>query len=391
MTDYDPRKISGMSPAKPIEGDEWIEILQDGVNRKTQIRYLKGEKGDPGKSVYQLALSEGHFNGTLGEYLENVKGERGEQGFKGDKGERGYSAFEIAQQVNDFQGNVSQWLASLKGEQGDSTYTLAKQRGFQGSEDEWLASLRGDKGDKGDKGDTGKSAYQLALQSLTEPMSLEEWLYSLHGEKGDKGEDGLDAYEMAVKRGYGGTETEWLASLKGQKGDKGERGIQGKDAFEVAKEEGFPGNKSEWLASLKGLQGEKGDKGNPGLKGDKGDKGEKGEQGIKGDKGEKGDRGEQGLKGDKGDKGEKGESSYELAVVQGYPGTLEDWLGEVNSTVKDIEDTALYLRTHERWVKTPFIEESEGELLADNGFMGHEVVHLDRFIKYPDLNFFDPH
>ena len=33
------------------------------------------------------------------------------------------------------------------------------------------------------------------------------------------GKDGLSAYEIAVKNGFEGSETEWLASLKGEKGD----------------------------------------------------------------------------------------------------------------------------------------------------------------------------
>ena len=37
----------------------------------------------------------------------------------------------------------------------------------------------------------------------------------------------VTAYAIAVKNGFEGTETAWLASLKGAKGDKGERGAQG--------------------------------------------------------------------------------------------------------------------------------------------------------------------
>lgn len=39
-----------------------------------------------------------------------------------------------------------------------------------------------------------------------------------------KGKDGASAYEVAVKNGYQGTESEWLASLKGDPGDKGDTG-----------------------------------------------------------------------------------------------------------------------------------------------------------------------
>lgn len=36
-----------------------------------------------------------------------------------------------------------------------------------------------------------------------------------------------DAYAIAVKHGFDGTEAEWLASLKGDKGDRGEKGLKG--------------------------------------------------------------------------------------------------------------------------------------------------------------------
>lgn len=49
----------------------------------------------------------------------------------------------------------------------------------------------------------------------------------------------IDAYDIAVKNGFEGTEEEWLASLKGEQGEQGIQGIQG----------------------IRGAKGEKGDKG----------------------------------------------------------------------------------------------------------------------------------
>lgn len=37
--------------------------------------------------------------------------------------------------------------------------------------------------------------------------------------QGPKGESGLNAYQVALREGFTGTEAEWLASLKGEKGD----------------------------------------------------------------------------------------------------------------------------------------------------------------------------
>jgi predicted deacylase len=41
------------------------------------------------------------------------------------------------------------------------------------------------------------------------------------------GKDGKSAYEVAVKNGFEGSETEWLASLKGEQGKQGDRGNPG--------------------------------------------------------------------------------------------------------------------------------------------------------------------
>lgn len=54
------------------------------------------------------------------------------------------------------------------------------------------------------------------------------------------------AYEIAVKNGFVGTESEWLESLKG------------KSAYEIAVENGFVGTEKEWLESLQGQNGENG-------------------------------------------------------------------------------------------------------------------------------------
>ncbi len=86
---------------------------------------------------------------------------------------------------------------------------------------------------------------------------------------------GLSAYQIAVLRGFRGSETEWLASLvgrkgqaiKGDKGDKGDRGDQGLSAYEVARANGFSGTQAAWLDSLIGEKGDKGDRGEKGADG----------------------------------------------------------------------------------------------------------------------------
>ena len=76
--------------------------------------------------------------------------------------------------------------------------------------------------------------------------------------KGENGINGKSAYQLAVEKGFAGTEVEWIASLKGK------NGIDGKSAYQLAVEKGFVGTETEWIASLKGkngLQGIQGPKG----------------------------------------------------------------------------------------------------------------------------------
>lgn len=81
---------------------------------------------------------------------------------------------------------------------------------------------------------------------------------------------GLSAYEIDIKKGFNGTEEEWLESLHGKNGvdgkdgrdgidgangKDGENGTDGKDglsAYEIALKNGFVGTEQEWIASLKG-------------------------------------------------------------------------------------------------------------------------------------------
>lgn len=177
-------------------------------------------KGDPGEK------------GLPGESIKGDRGERGEKGepgesIKGDKGDKG---------------DPGESIRGEKGEPGESI------KGDPGE------SIRGEKGEpgesvKGDRGDDGESI------------------------KGDTGEPGQSAYQLALAKGYDGTERQWLASLRGEKGDTGlagkdgSAGINGKDglnglagkdgasAFEIAKGHGFSGSEFDWVESLRGKQG----------------------------------------------------------------------------------------------------------------------------------------
>jgi collagen type VII alpha len=81
------------------------------------------------------------------------------------------------------------------------------------------------------------------------------------GSDGHDGYAGLDAYEVAVKAGFGGDRAAWLLSLKGAPGepgtpgDPGDPGANGKSAYELAVNAGFEGTPDEWLDSLQGEDG----------------------------------------------------------------------------------------------------------------------------------------
>jgi hypothetical protein len=64
--------------------------------------------------------------------------------------------------------------------------------------------------------------------------------------KAKDGADGLSAYQIARNGGYGGTETQWIASLTG---------ASGKSAYQLARDGGYGGTETQWLASLKAADG----------------------------------------------------------------------------------------------------------------------------------------
>ena len=107
------------------------------------------EKTITGKSAYEIAVENG-YKGTEEEWLESLKGDKGDSGIKGQTGK---SAYEIAVE-NGFVGTEKDWLDSLKGingsngtnglngSNGKSAYEIAVDNGFTGTETEWLESLK---------------------------------------------------------------------------------------------------------------------------------------------------------------------------------------------------------------------------------------------------------
>jgi hypothetical protein len=117
------------------------------------------------------------------------------------------------------------------------------------------------------------------------------------------GAPGLSAYQLAVAKGFSGSEDEWLASLVGADGQDGADGAAGADgapgtdgapgadgsdgepgasAYEIAVANGFVGSEAAWLASLVGADGAAGANGAPGEDGAPGADGAPGEDGAPG-------------------------------------------------------------------------------------------------------------
>ena len=103
---------------------------------------IPGEKGEDGKSAYEVAVEEG-FVGTVEEWLASLKGEDGEPGQQGEPGPQG-----------------------AQGPQGEKGETGA-------------TGPQGPQGEKGEKGDTGPQG----IQGETGPQ----------GPQGPAGRDGSDA------------------------------------------------------------------------------------------------------------------------------------------------------------------------------------------------------
>lgn len=99
------------------------------------------------------------------------------------------------------------------GENGLSAYELAVQEGFTGSLADWLDSLKGTNGKDGTDGVDGKDG--------VDGVNGKDGADGRDGKDGVDGKDGLSAYEIALKNGFTGTESEWLESLKGKDGADG--------------------------------------------------------------------------------------------------------------------------------------------------------------------------
>jgi hypothetical protein len=87
--------------------------------------------------------------------------------------------------------------------------------------------------------------WPLELDVVSDP-SADPSLKGKPGDPGKAGDPGLSAYQLARQQGYGGTLTQWLASLIG---------ASGASAYEIARAAGYGGTQAQWLATLRGDPG----------------------------------------------------------------------------------------------------------------------------------------
>ena len=162
--------------------------------------------------------------------------------------------------------------------------------------------------------------------------------------QGPPGNNGLTAYQIAVRDGYQGNETQWLTSLHGTQGATGSTGPTGRQGVT-----GFQG--ATGLTGPQGATGLTGFTGATGLTGDVGLTGATGLRGLTGPSGATGITGPQGATGLTGSKGATGLTGLEGAIgatgpqgTQGISGSSEwIYLGAYDNGVSyNTSDVVLY-------------------------------------------------
>lgn len=200
---------------------------------------------------------------------------------------------------------------------GYSAYELAVLNGFVGTEVEYLASLKGDKGDKGDTGEQGPTGPQ-GIQGETGPQGI-QGIQGIQGEVGPQGIQGIQGEQgpigpQGVKGDQGEQGPVGPIGPQGIQGEIGLRGDPGFSAYQIAVGRGYVGTEADWLLSLKGDTGATGATGPQGIQGPAGPTGPQGPQGIQGIQGEIGPAGPQGPQGDTGATGATGPAGTVTAL-----------------------------------------------------------------------------
>ena len=230
--------------------------LSDSSTYSVNLPLLKGDRGEAGLAgkdapkITNVTLKDSNLTFDLSDgstysvVLPLLKGDRGE------KGENGLSAYQIAQQAG-FTGTETEWLQSLKGQKGDNGLPgkdAPKITDVTLNDDQTQIIFTLSDGTKLESsfkaptaipGKDGKDAPKITgvsykdnqlVFTLSDNSTISATLPDLTGPAGQKGSDGLSAYQIAVNDGFKGSEQDWLQSLKGAKGDAG---IAGQNAPKI--------------------------------------------------------------------------------------------------------------------------------------------------------------
>ena len=188
---------------------------------------------------------------------------------------------------------------------GLSAYEVALAEGFVGTQAEWVASLYGT-----GSGGIGNLVIGTVAEGPNAAATITGNTLNLVIPRGPAGVDGADsvvpgksAYQIAVDNGFVGSTAAWLDSLRGQNGQNGRDGIDGRDS------------------TVPGPPGQRGPNGMTAYE-------VAVSQGYTGTVVQWLDS----LKGAKGIDGVDGKSAYELARQNGYGGTMTQWLASLKGT-----------------------------------------------------------
>lgn len=129
-------KISSMPVASTLMGNELLEIVQGGVNKRTTV----ADFDKANKTAYEIAVAEGFVGSTL-QWLTSLKGAPGTTGPVGPQGIPGIAG---TQGIPGVPG-----AAGVMGVDGKTAYQSAIDGGFVGTEAEFNVALAAPKGING--------------------------------------------------------------------------------------------------------------------------------------------------------------------------------------------------------------------------------------------------
>lgn len=190
---------------------------------------LQGVKGDQG---IQGAVGSQGIQGTQG--FQGLQGTNGTQGFPGLQGSVGLQGQQGLQGNQGLQGPVGiQGLQGIQGIQG--LQGLVGEQGIPGVGITGAQGIQGPQGFQGNQGNTGERGIQgPAGTNGKDGIPGAQGVQGLQGIRGLIGDTGLSAYEIALRKGYEGSESDWIKSLQGTQGMRGERGPAGDSNVSIA-------------------------------------------------------------------------------------------------------------------------------------------------------------